>query len=64
MNCFMESCKSSLGPEALEIYHKGKLVGYICEICQGTAKGLKLFLKRNEEKIYELTEVIPIAKPL
>jgi hypothetical protein len=64
MSCFMEGCENSLGPEALEVHHKGELVGFVCEVCQGTAKGLKLFLKRDDDKTYRLTDVIPIAKPL
>lgn len=64
MNCFMEGCENSLGPDALEIHHKGELVGYICEVCQGSSKGLKLFLKRDEDKLFRITEVIPVEKPL
>ena len=64
MNCTMEGCENYSGPDALEIHHKGNIVGFICDICQGTAKGLKVFLKKDDDGIFQIGEVTPIAKPL
>lgn len=64
MQCTMEGCENNLGPDALEIHHKGSIVGFICDVCQGTAKGLKVFLTKDDNKIFQISEVTPIAKPL
>lgn len=41
--CFF--CQAPKGPESIEIYHKGDLVGYICDNCQRGPLGFKLLLK-------------------
>ncbi len=64
MNCIMEGCENALGPKSLEIKHEGVLTSFVCEVCLGSAEGLKVFLKKNEDRQYEISEIVPIANPL
>jgi len=62
--CIMEGCCSTLGPNSLEIKHGGELTSFICDVCLGSVEGLKIFVKKNKDRKYEISEVIPIANPL
>lgn len=60
IQCLFEGCNGKLGPEAVEIRHKGELVGFICDNCQRGPKGFKLTLKLENGK-YVPIQGVPLS---
>jgi len=63
MKCVQEGCDNSNGPEALEIRHKGEITCFVCEKCLGRAKGLKVFLKKNDAGLYSIEQLTHLENP-
>jgi len=61
MKCLFEGCEGILGPEALEIHHKGELTGYICDNCLRGPKGFKLTLKKTDDDKFVPTQAVPLT---
>jgi len=60
-SCIFEECQNSLGPEAIEIRHKGEIIGYICDTCQRGPKGFKLVLAKDRKKdTWKITQATPL----
>jgi hypothetical protein len=60
------SCDNNMGPESLQIVHKGEITGFICDIClqNPTIKGMKMLLKKDEKGLYRLEQVTPLENPV
>lgn len=60
-SCVFEECDNPLGPEAIELRHKGKVIGYICDTCQRGPNGFKLVLtKVVEQKTWKIAQATPL----
>lgn len=60
LKCLFEGCNGIQGPEAVEVHHQGKLVGYICDNCQRGPKGFKLTLKLEDDQFIPI-QAVPLS---
>ena len=58
--CSCLDCTNDLGPDSLEINHKGQPAGGICDVCLAGAKQIKIFLQRDKDGklVLEHNEII------
>ena len=63
-HCVTEGCGCALGPDSLEILHKGEVIGILCENCIRATNGLKIILKKNDKGMLELEHVDFVERPL
>ncbi len=61
--CTQEGCTNGLR-NGIAIRQKGHTVGIICEECLGSAKGAKLFIRKNSKGKFVLEEMQRLEKPL
>ena len=62
--CTLEGCSNQVG-DGLLVFQEGVLVGAVCEECLGSAKGVKLFLRREDgDSEFGLEEMHRIENPI
>lgn len=61
--CVLEGCSNPLGPDALEIVHKGITTSGICEICLASVEAVRLLLvKTGNSRLLHIDEMVTIDK--
>jgi len=62
--CSMTLCDKPLGPDALELMHKGQPAGGVCENCLNNAGKVRLLLQQNSDGIYVPEELSVLDESL
>ncbi len=62
--CSMESCDKPLGPDALEFAYKGVAAGGVCEHCLNLTAKIRILLEKNEDGIFQPTELVQLDNTL
>ena len=60
--CTLEGCDNELG-DGIRLTQNGVWIGGICTECLGSAKGAKLFLRKEDDGKFKLEEMQRIEKP-